>query len=331
MTSASSVPLTLLTGFLGAGKTTLLNRALARQHHRRVGVIVNELGRIDIDGKLLKGRAGDLVELAGGCVCHEARTQDELWDAIDELLARSRVDRIVLETTGIAEPAAVVDALGDLPADRRHAMVDQIVTVVDAAAALAQLDRHDECRAQVQAAHAVILGKLDLAAPAALSRLHARLAALNPTAERVAFPDDDQGNLALAAYLFDPRARAASPPRAHDDARDHAHRRRGPPDRAHHHQLAAVGITEDAPLLAEPLLRLCRELGDDLVRAKGFVLLHGEERRGYLERAGARLELRLLDPWPAGPRRSELVFIGVGLDPDRLRRQVWAARAGGRA
>ena len=105
------IPLVIVTGFLGAGKTTLLNRVLGVQHHRRLAVIVNELGRIDIDARLLKARAGDVVELAGGCVCHEVRTMDELWQAFDEVRARSRPDTIVLETTGIAEPEPLLEGL----------------------------------------------------------------------------------------------------------------------------------------------------------------------------------------------------------------------------
>jgi len=97
-------PLVLLTGFLGAGKTTTHNRVLGRQLRLRVGVIINELGRIDIDTRLIKRRAGDVMELAGGCVCHEVRVQSELWAAIDEVNRRSRPEVVVLETTGIAEP-----------------------------------------------------------------------------------------------------------------------------------------------------------------------------------------------------------------------------------
>src|SRR3954454_4363047 len=104
----TSVPLVVVTGFLGAGKTTALNRVLGAQHRRRVAVIVNELGRIDIDGRLLRARAGDMVELAGGCVCHEVRTQAELWGALREVIERSRPERVVLETTGIAEPEAIL-------------------------------------------------------------------------------------------------------------------------------------------------------------------------------------------------------------------------------
>ena len=112
-------PLVLLTGFLGAGKTTTLNRVLGRELHRRVGVIINELGRIDIDTRLIKSRSGDVMELAGGCVCHEVRVQSELWAAIDEVNRRSRPD--VVRAGDDRDRRAVVDPVGAGGSGRRGA------------------------------------------------------------------------------------------------------------------------------------------------------------------------------------------------------------------
>jgi G3E family GTPase len=304
------VPLVIVTGFLGAGKTTVLNRVLGHQHRWRVAVIVNELGRIDIDGKLLKARAGDVVELAGGCVCHEVRTQQELWGALDEVIARSRPERVVLETTGIAEPQAILDGLAALPPERLPVRAEAVVTVVDADAGAAQLERHAEARAQVAVADRLLLTKLDLAPPERLAAVHRALDALNPRAERAAFPDGTTGE--LVPWLLD-RPGGAGPAR---------------PGAPHvHGQLVAAAFSEETPLLAAPLLALCQRLGPALVRVKGFVNVAGEDRRGFLERAGNVTELRLGEAWSPGARRSELVFIGEGLDPGALRRELWAARA----
>jgi len=303
------VPLVILTGFLGAGKTTVLNRVLAAQHHRRVAVIVNELGRIDIDGKLLRGRAGDVVELAGGCVCHEVRTQEELWGALDEVIARGRPERVVLETTGIAEPQAILDGLAALAAERVRVRATSVVTVIDADAGAAQLERYSEARAQVEVADRLLLTKLDLAPADRLADLHRALDGLNPRCERAAFPPEATAD--LVPWLLDQEA----PARAPKGVRPHAHG-----------QLVAVAFADEVPLLAEPLLALCGRLGPGLVRVKGFVHLVGEDRRGFLERAGNVTELRFEGAWP-GPRRSELVFIGEGLDPGALRRQLWGCRA----
>jgi G3E family GTPase len=308
-------PLLLLTGFLGAGKTTTLNRVLTRQHRRRIGVIVNELGRIDIDTRLIKARAGDVMELVGGCVCHEVRVQSELWAAIDEVVRRSRAELVLLETTGIAEPWSILDGLEALPAGEAPAVAAGVICVVDAEAGAAQLERHEEARAQVEAADRILLTKLDLATPEQALALHRALALRNPAAERASFPDTEEGAAALVPWLLAPRA-GARPRRAAAHA-PHAHG-----------QLAAVAFTDDEPLLAEPLMEIVDRLGPALVRAKGFVSLTGEPRRAFLERAGARTSLRLGAPWEAGPRRTELVLIGDGLDADALRRQLWACRAG---
>ena len=186
-------PLVLLTGFLGAGKTTTLNRVLGRQLRLRVGVIINELGRIDIDTRLIKSRAGDVMELAGGCVCHEVRVQSELWAAIDEVNRRSRPDVVLLETTGIAEPWSILSGLEDL-GDAAPAVAAGVVCVVDAEAGGGQLARHEEARAQVEAADRILLTKLDLAPAEAVVALHRELARRNPAAERASFPDGDEGD-----------------------------------------------------------------------------------------------------------------------------------------
>jgi len=307
-------PLVILTGFLGAGKTTTLNRVLGAQHHRRVGVIINELGRIEIDTRLVKSRAGDVLELAGGCVCHEVRVQSELWAAIAEVTRRGRSDVVVLETTGIAEPWSILDGLDGLGADA-PATAAAVVCVADAEAGAAQLARHEEARAQVEAADRVLLTKLDLAPAGAVVALHREIARRNPAAERASFPPGDEATAELVAWLLDTRA-AGRGRSSHAGHGPHVHS-----------QLAALAYKDPSPLLAEPLLALVERLGTALVRAKGFVHLAGEPRRGFLERAGARTELRLGEPWGAEAPSTELVLIGDALDAGAIRRQLWACRA----
>jgi G3E family GTPase len=310
-------PLLLLTGFLGAGKTTTLNRVLTRQHRRRIGVIINELGRIDIDTRLIKARAGDVMELAGGCVCHEVRVQSELWAAIDEVVRRSNAELVLLETTGIAEPWSILDGLEALPPGEAPAVAAGVICVVDAEAGAAQLERHEVARAQVEAADRILMTKLDLATADQVVALHRALVQRNPEAERASFPDTEEGAAELVPWLLATRAAARAP--------------RRPPHGAHHHgQLGAVTFTDDEPLLAEPLLEIVGSLGERLVRAKGFVHLAGEARRGFLERAGARTSLGFAEPWGDATPRTELVLIGEGLDAAALRRQMWACRAGRR-
>jgi G3E family GTPase len=320
------VPFTILTGWLGAGKTTALNRMLAAPHGKRIAVLVNELGRISIDTQLIIGRGGDVLELAGGCVCCKVDTKNDLWDGIGDIVARSSPDSVVLETTGIAEPAAILEGLVRVPdAVRDRILPAGVVCVVDAEAGGAALGTRDEAREQARAADRVLLAKLDVAGGDAVRRTHAVLDELAPDAERAAFPDGEAGARAMTGWVIEPRRLRPQIERrrAHHDpgGRDHGH--------AHHHagQLIAVSFSDDAPLIGERVLAVVEALGDRLIRAKGFVHLAGEPRRGFVERAGIRTELRHAGDWGAGPRRTELVLIGDGLDEAAIHRALWACRA----
>jgi G3E family GTPase len=318
----SRVPFTILTGWLGAGKTTALNRMLAAPHGRRIAVLVNELGRISIDTQLIVSRGGDVLELAGGCVCCKVDTKNDLWDGIADIVARSAPDHVVLETTGIAEPAAILDGLVKVPEAQRERIVPAgVVCVVDAETGAHAVTTREEAREQAAAADRVLLAKLDVATPDAVRATHGVLDEIARDAERAAFPQDDAGALAMTAWVVEPRKLRAWTTRKHDHE-EHA---------GHHHggQLVAVTFTDDAPLVGERVMAVVEQLGDRLVRAKGFVSLAGEDRRGFVERAGVRTSLELRDPWGDEPRRSELVLIGDGLDEAALRRALWACRAAG--
>jgi G3E family GTPase len=328
------VPFTILTGWLGAGKTTAHNRMLAASHGKRIAVLVNELGRISIDTQLIIGRGGDVLELAGGCVCCKVDIKNDLWDGIGDIVARSSPDSVVLETTGIAEPAAILDGLVRVPdAVRDRILPAGVVCVVDAETGGAALDARDEAREQAIAADRVLLTKLDVASSEAVRRTHAVLDAIAPDAERAAFPPGEAGARAMTAWVIEPRRLRPRTERrrAHHDHGDgdgdHGHR----PGHGHHHagQLVAVSFTDDAPLVGERVLAVVEALGDRLIRAKGFVHLAGEPRRGFVERAGIRTELRDAGEWGPGPRRTELVLIGDGLDDAAIHRALWACRAAG--
>src|SRR6185437_14658479 len=237
--------------------------------------------------------------------------QSELWAAIAEIARRARPEVVVLETTGIAEPWSILDGLEGLGA-AAPAVASGVVCAVDAEAGAGQIARHEEARAQLEAADRILLTKLDLAAPDAVVALHRELARRNPAAERASFPPTDEATAELVPWLLDvrPLGRARPAPGPH-----------------HHGQLAAVAYSDPVPLLAEPLLAVVDRLGPALVRAKGFVHLAGERRRGFLERAGLRTELRFGEPWGDAPPLTELVLIGEELDAGAIRRQFWACRA----
>lgn len=315
MSVPDRVPFSILTGFLGAGKTTALNRMLSAPQGRRIAVLVNELGRIAIDSRLILSRGGDVLELAGGCVCCKIDVKNDLWDGIADVIRRSSPDHVVLETTGIAEPAAIIEGFERLPeVERERVLVAGVICLVDADAGVARLDRRDEIRAQIELADRLLLSKLDVAPPGNVEALHARLREMNPHAELASFPFTDEGQSALTHWVLD---------RREPGSRGHAHATHGHPGG----QLVAVSFVDQAPLLAGPVMALVHELGDRLLRAKGFLHVAGEPRRAFLELAGTRTTLRYHEPWGHEPPRTELVLIGEGLDEAALRRQLWACRA----
>jgi G3E family GTPase len=307
-------PFTILTGWLGAGKTTVLNRVLALGS-RRVAVLVNDLGRVNIDRRLLAAQTGDFLELSNGCVCCALDVQKDLWTGIVDVVDRSRPEPVILETTGVAEPQVILDGLAAREENMAHVHAAGVIAVVDGEAGRAQIDRRPEVQAQLECADRVLLSKLDVAHPDEVVALHARLRELAAPAEIASFPQSAAGDAALVSWMLETRERKTRAPA---------------PFKPHRHgQLSVATFVDDAPLVGEPLLALVDRLGDALMRAKGFVHLAGEPRRGFVERAGKRTTLVLGEPWREGePRRSELVLIGDGLDEPSLRRALWACRAG---
>jgi len=300
------VPFFILTGFLGAGKTTLLNRLLSAPGGKRIAVLVNDVGRINIDRQLIALDEGDLIELSGGCVCCKVDLQRDLFSGIDDLVERARPDVVLLETTGIADPGMLLAAFDESEGRRRRILPSGVVCVIDAEVGL-EGERRPEWRAQVDVADAFVLSKLDRALPHAASELHARLHALRPDAERVAFPPGDEATRAISPFLLQPR-------KVQRRSAHHAHG-----------QLGVYAFVEDAPLLEAPL----RELLDEtpgLMRCKGFVRLE-DQAWAYVERAG---KMTSIDRRDLARTHGELVLIvdGEGPSEDALRRRLWACRAG---
>jgi G3E family GTPase len=321
------VPFTILTGWLGAGKTTTLNRMLAAQTGKKIAVLVNELGRISIDTQLIISRGGDVLELAGGCVCCKVDLKNDLWDGIGEIVTRANPDSVVLETTGIAEPAAILEGLVKVRSEVRERIQPAgVICVVDAESGAAALTKREEAREQALAADRVLLTKLDVASAEAVRQTHALLDSLLPDVhssvlpERASFPANDAGARALTAWVIEPRTLRAWSENTHGHDEHHGHH--------HKNQLIAISFADDAPLVGERVMAVLEALGERLVRAKGFVILAGDDRKGFVERAGIRTELTHREPWGDAPRRTELVLIGDGLDEGAIHRALWACRAG---
>jgi len=319
---AESTPVTVLTGFLGAGKTTLLNHLLRQPEMANTAVLVNEFGEIGLDHLLVEKLDADTVLLNAGCLCCTVR--DDLSRVLRALLPRARRDeiqRIVIETTGLADPAPILATLMRDPVAAGAYRLDGIVTLVDAVHGAAQLDAQVEAVRQVAVADRIVLSKTDLADVADLRQ---RLHRLNPGAPiLVASHGVLDAAALLHAGLFDPDSKTPDvrgwlDAEAYADTHTHEHHDRN----RHDARIAAFCLTFDRPLhwqgIATWLDMLIATRGESLLRIKGILNLVGQERPVAIH--GVQ---HLLHPparlagWPPGdPRSSRLVFITRDLPRD---------------
>ena len=349
------IPVTVLTGYLGAGKTTLLNRILSEPHGRRYAVLVNEFGEIGIDAELIVGADEELFEMNNGCVCCTVR--GDLIRMLHTLLAGNAArakpfDAIVVETTGLADPAPVAQTfLADALLQSRTRL-DSITTVVDARHIAARLADSAEAAAQIAFADQIVLNKTDLVTPDELDAVQARLRRLNPLApihravrSQVALADVlERGGFDLA------RIDAAAPD---DDGHGNAHRHDADcgHDHDHDHDQAAsranadhardagiesVSLQSHVPMDRDAieawLTALLAAQGDRILRAKGIVAVRDDPRRLVFQAVHRLLEGDWQRPWRDGEARtSRLVFIGRGLDAAALRAGFDACAAGASA
>ena len=309
-----TTPVTVLTGYLGAGKTTLLNHLLRQPELARTAVLVNEFGEIGLDHLLVEKLDDTTVLLNAGCLCCTVR--GDLVRVLREMLPRSRrgeISRIVIETTGLADPAPVLATLMSDPVVASVYRLDGIVTVIDAVNGGLHLDAHQEAVRQVAVADRIVLSKTDLADAGAL---RARLHALNPGALVIEARNGavDPASL-LNAGLFDaggkiPDVRRWLDAEAFADP-DHHHR--------HDEHIHAFCITLEKPLhwpnVGMWLEMLVAMSGEKLLRIKGILNLQGQDRPVAIHAIRHLLHPpTLLPPWPEGdPRTSRLVFITDGL------------------
>ncbi len=303
---------TILTGFLGAGKTTLLNHLLAGSPGERIAVIVNEYGEVGIDGQLVVETQDEVIELNNGCICCTVR--GDLIQAIRGLLASGRrIDRILIETSGLADPAPVIQSFILDPDLANEVALDAVVTVVDARHAAAGLAL-PEAGEQIAFADVLLLNKTDLVDQAALRAVERDLRTRNPVARIVR---TQRAAVARHAVLdigaFDLANILTVAPDLLDD---HAH--------AHDTAIGCVAIrtvgARDPILLNAWLNRLVQGTGTNLFRLKGVLDLAGEARRYVLHGVHMTLEGRPGRPWrPGETRLNELVFIGRHLDERAIR------------
>lgn len=307
---ASTVPVTVVTGFLGAGKTTLVNRWLADVARGDVAIVVNEVGEVGIDGELLAGRVRSLVEITGGCIC--CSTQAELVRALEELATVPvPPKRIVVETSGAASPAGVIHAIVGSARRLAHTL-DGIVTVVDATRVDA-LAAHDLALEQLGYADIVVLSRADqcdadMRRRAALSVESHNGAALVVTAARGELDDPTIGK--LEALLDRRRADFAS-----------AHEVRPTPGP---HPYESVSLSLDGDVdgerFADFMENELERFSGRLFRTKAILAVSGLDERMIVQGVTDRVEVTFSEPWGAARRTSRLVLVGFGLEREVLER-----------
>ena len=313
MTALHRIPVTVLTGYLGAGKTTLLNRILTEHHGHRIAVIVNEFGAVGIDHQLVVHAEEELFEMNNGCICCTVR--GDLIRMIRNLLDRpGRFDQLIIETTGLADPGPVLQTFLVDDTMATALQIDAVVTVVDAA----HIEQHwdsSEAQEQIAFADVILLNKTDLVSPAALARVRDKVHGVNACArvhetERCAL---DLGEV-LGRRAFDLSHVLEIEP---DFLSEDAHQ--------HDESVTSVALVEpgtvDGTLFNRWLHGLVQIDGRNLFRLKGILNMDDEDRRFVVQGVHMTLEGRPGRPWAGSEqRKNEMVFIGRGLDADRLSR-----------
>lgn len=334
------IPTSILTGFLGAGKTTLLNRILQENHGHKIAVIENEFGQENIDNEILvQDSSEQIIEMNNGCICCTVR--GDLIVALTDLAQKRadgllHFDRLVIETTGLANPGPVAQTFFMDEEVALSYMLDAIITVVDARHAMQQLDAHEEAQRQVGFADRILLSKTDLASTAEIAVLTTRLKRINPrapvgTADFGRAPIDElldiRGFNLNEKLEIDPEflaAEAAEEEHACAPGCDHAHHDHHDHHHAHHSDNISSFVFKserafNTALLDEFLGGIVQVFGPRMLRYKGVLLMEGADRKVLFQGVHQLMGTDIGGKWAEGEiRGSKMVFIGQNLPKETI-------------
>jgi G3E family GTPase len=333
VTGASPIPVIVLTGFLGSGKTTLLQHLLETEDGRRAAVLINEFGEISLDHLLVKSVSGSTVVLQNGCVCCSVRS--ELRAGLRELIdgmAKDEVppfDRIVIETTGLADPVPVVQTITVDPMLRNQLRLASLVSTVDALNGIEQIDNQYEPMRQAATADRLVITKTDLSNERQIDKLQQRLMKINPMAPISLSPGNAHlWNQIVGSNPSDPQSRTAEArvvSRAAEKLQSEAWNTPQTPAKAHHlHSIASFALRVCEPIDWSPfviwLSLLVHRHGREVLRIKGLLDVPGAKGPISLNAVQHFIHPPVhLDGWPDDDHTSRLVFIVQGLEEAAIR------------
>ena len=312
--SDTQVPVTVLTGYLGAGKTTLLNRILTENHGKKYAVVINEFGELGVDNDLVVDADEEVFEMNNGCICCTVR--GDLIRIVGGLMKRrGKFDGIIIETTGLANPAPVAQTFFVDENVRTRTRLDAIVTVVDAKNLPARLKDSAEAEEQIAFADVIVLNKTDLVTEEELTAVEAQIRKINRFAKihRTTRAGMDVADI-LDQGAFDLQRVLAREPEFLEEEHEHSH----------NEDVSSMSFELTRPVDPEKfnawISALLAEKGQDLLRTKGILAYPGEDRRFAFQAVHMIADGDFIGNWPEGERRSKLVFIGRNLNRPQLRR-----------